>query len=99
MQTEYMNKREMRGQGKSRKNRGGIDTIINVNVNKMNRNGWVWHGNAGQGMAWLGVAGQVKEKSRCLFMKCENCKYVWEYKGTKTVYATCPNCRRIVKIK
>jgi hypothetical protein len=23
---------------------------------------------------------------------CRNCKYSWDYGGTKLFYATCPNC-------
>jgi len=25
-------------------------------------------------------------------MKCQNCKYEWEYKGQSDYYVTCPRC-------
>jgi len=30
---------------------------------------------------------------------CPFCKEIWDYKGKKTVYASCPDCRNSVKIK
>jgi len=30
---------------------------------------------------------------------CPRCKYKWSYKGKMTIYVTCPNCKRSVKIK
>ena len=32
-------------------------------------------------------------------LRCPYCGYVWEYKGKKTRYATCPNCLRKVDIQ
>jgi predicted RNA-binding Zn-ribbon protein involved in translation (DUF1610 family) len=32
-------------------------------------------------------------------LKCTSCKRVWDYTGKNKVYATCPDCRKIVKIK
>ena len=32
-------------------------------------------------------------------LKCPNCKEIWNYKGRKKVYASCPDCRFAVKIK
>jgi uncharacterized OB-fold protein len=31
-------------------------------------------------------------------LKCPKCGYVWDYKGKKQYYATCPNCFRKVNI-
>jgi predicted RNA-binding Zn-ribbon protein involved in translation (DUF1610 family) len=31
-------------------------------------------------------------------LKCPKCGYVWDYKGRKQYYATCPNCFRKVNI-
>ena len=31
-------------------------------------------------------------------LKCPKCGYVWDYKGGKQYYATCPNCFRKVSI-
>jgi len=71
------------------------DSYINVNVNIINtRSGKALLGLATRGLAWLG-----EDLIEVGNVKCENCKYEWDYTGTKTVYAVCPNCRRIVKIK
>jgi len=32
-------------------------------------------------------------------LKCPKCGYEWDYKGRMTYYATCPNCKRPVRIK
>jgi len=32
-------------------------------------------------------------------LRCPHCGYVWEYKGKKMYYATCPNCLRKVNIQ
>jgi len=32
-------------------------------------------------------------------LRCPYCGYVWEYKGKKMYYATCPNCLRKVNIQ
>jgi hypothetical protein len=32
-------------------------------------------------------------------LRCPYCGYVWDYKGKKTRYATCPNCLRKVDIQ
>ena len=32
-------------------------------------------------------------------LRCPYCGYVWDYKGRKTRYATCPNCLRKVDIQ
>ncbi len=32
-------------------------------------------------------------------LKCNNCKYEWEYKGKSKYYATCPRCLQKVKIR
>jgi len=32
-------------------------------------------------------------------LKCKNCGWTWNYKGEKTVYATCPDCKSPVHIK
>jgi transposase len=32
-------------------------------------------------------------------LRCPYCGYVWEYKGKKTRYVTCPNCMRKVDIQ
>ena len=32
-------------------------------------------------------------------LKCNNCKYEWEYKGLSEYYATCPRCLNKVKVK
>jgi Zn finger protein HypA/HybF involved in hydrogenase expression len=29
---------------------------------------------------------------------CDNCGKVWMYKGINTIYVTCPNCRKMVKL-
>jgi predicted RNA-binding Zn-ribbon protein involved in translation (DUF1610 family) len=31
-------------------------------------------------------------------LRCPKCGYVWDYKGRKQYYATCPNCFRKVNI-
>jgi len=31
-------------------------------------------------------------------IKCNKCGYEWNYKGRRTRYATCPNCKASVKI-
>ncbi len=31
-------------------------------------------------------------------LKCKFCTYSWEYKGTKKVQATCPDCMRKIRI-
>jgi len=32
-------------------------------------------------------------------LRCPYCGYIWDYKGKKTRYATCPNCLRKVDIQ
>jgi len=32
-------------------------------------------------------------------MKCPNCGYKWNYGGKRTHSATCPDCKKDVKIK
>ena len=32
-------------------------------------------------------------------LKCQNCKYVWNYKGKSRYYASCPRCLRKVKVE
>jgi hypothetical protein len=32
-------------------------------------------------------------------LRCPYCGYVWDYRGKKTRYATCPNCLRKVDIQ
>jgi len=32
-------------------------------------------------------------------IKCNHCKYEWEYKGESKYYVTCPNCLYKVNIK
>jgi len=32
-------------------------------------------------------------------LRCPYCGYVWDYKGKKSRYATCPNCLRKVDIQ
>lgn len=32
-------------------------------------------------------------------IKCAKCGKVWEYTGKNKVYATCPDCKRLVEIK
>ena len=32
-------------------------------------------------------------------LRCPYCGYVWDYRGRKTRYATCPNCLRKVDIQ
>lgn len=39
-----------------------------------------------------------KVKQKPIPMKCP-CGYEWEYGGKRTVYATCPNCFKPVKIE
>ena len=41
-----------------------------------------------------------KEKGIRLPIQCPNadCRYGWNYKGSLRIYATCPSCRRHVKI-
>lgn len=34
-----------------------------------------------------------------MIIECKACKKEWDYKGLNDWYATCPNCRRLVKIK
>jgi rubrerythrin len=29
---------------------------------------------------------------------CNKCGYTWYYKGKRTVYATCPNCYKKVRV-
>jgi len=31
-------------------------------------------------------------------LKCPRCGWIWDYKGKKQYYATCPNCFRKVNI-
>jgi len=31
-------------------------------------------------------------------IKCSNCHKEWDYGGDNTYFATCPNCRRLVKL-
>lgn len=31
-------------------------------------------------------------------MKCQNCKYIWDYGGNGTYYATCPRCHYKVNV-
>lgn len=33
-----------------------------------------------------------------MLLKCENCKYEWEYRGKSGYYATCPRCLRKVSL-
>lgn len=30
---------------------------------------------------------------------CKRCNYGWDYKGKRTLYATCPNCKTTVRIQ
>lgn len=30
---------------------------------------------------------------------CKFCGYQWNYNGKMTLYATCPNCKKSIKIK
>ena len=30
---------------------------------------------------------------------CKRCSYKWDYKGKRTLYACCPNCKTTVKIQ
>jgi tRNA(Ile2) C34 agmatinyltransferase TiaS len=32
-------------------------------------------------------------------LRCPYCGYVWDYKGKKTLYVTCPNCMRKVNVQ
>ena len=32
-------------------------------------------------------------------LKCSICGYEWEYKGTKKIQATCPDCMRKIRIE
>jgi transposase len=32
-------------------------------------------------------------------LRCPYCGYIWDYRGKKTRYATCPNCLRKVDIQ
>ena len=43
----------------------------------------------------------IPEQSSRTFIQCPNleCKYRWEYKGRLVFYASCPSCRRNLKIK
>lgn len=34
-----------------------------------------------------------------VLLKCKKCGKEWDYTGTKSVYATCPDCRALVKIE
>jgi DNA-directed RNA polymerase subunit RPC12/RpoP len=34
-----------------------------------------------------------------VLLKCKKCGNEWEYTGAKSVYATCPDCRSLVKIE
>lgn len=33
-----------------------------------------------------------------VFVNCFNCKKIWDYKGKNLITATCPDCRRLVRI-
>jgi len=33
-----------------------------------------------------------------MMLKCKTCGNKWDYQGSKKLYATCPECRRLVKI-
>jgi len=33
-----------------------------------------------------------------VIMHCSNCDYNWTYKGTRKIYATCPQCFRAIKL-
>jgi hypothetical protein len=43
----------------------------------------------------------VMEKNNRIVILCPHpsCEYKWEYKGRLPFYATCPSCRRNVKIR
>jgi DNA-directed RNA polymerase subunit RPC12/RpoP len=32
-------------------------------------------------------------------LRCPHCGYIWDYRGKKMYYATCPNCLRKVNIQ
>lgn len=32
-------------------------------------------------------------------LKCKFCKHEWDYKGEREFYASCPDCKRQVKIR
>ncbi len=32
-------------------------------------------------------------------IKCKYCGYEWNYNGRMTLYATCPNCKRSIKLQ
>lgn len=32
-------------------------------------------------------------------VKCERCKYEWDYNGRSKYYASCPMCHKTIKIK
>lgn len=34
-----------------------------------------------------------------IFLKCQNCKHKWNYKGKKEYYTCCPNCYYKVNLK
>jgi acetyl-CoA carboxylase beta subunit len=33
-----------------------------------------------------------------VWLKCKKCGKEWDYTGKMSVYATCPNCRSLVRI-
>jgi len=34
-----------------------------------------------------------------MWLKCKKCGKEWNYTGTMSVYATCPDCKRLVRIE
>jgi len=42
----------------------------------------------------------MNDKRKRILIKCPNpdCKYSWWYSGRLVVYATCPSCRRNIKV-
>ena len=42
----------------------------------------------------------MTEKHKGILIKCPNreCEYSWRYSGRSVVYATCPSCRRNIKV-
>jgi hypothetical protein len=42
----------------------------------------------------------MNDKRKGILIKCPNreCEYKWWYKGSLVVYATCPSCRRNIKV-
>lgn len=32
-------------------------------------------------------------------IKCQRCKYEWEYKGKSEWYASCPKCRTAINVR